>query len=45
MCSRNFEYQQFELKSSEFDFWQEQWLAKVEEYYTTGLLGYKQLLT
>ena len=45
MCSRNLEYQQFELKPSEFNYWQDQWLNKVEEYYTTGLQGYKQLLT
>lgn len=45
MCSRGLEYQQFELKPSEFNYWQDQWLNKVEEYYTTGLQGYKQLLT
>lgn len=33
MCSRACEYQQFELKPSEFNYWQDQWLKKVEEYY------------
>ena len=33
MCSRNFEYQQFEVSPAEFDHWQEEWLKKVEEYY------------
>ena len=45
MCSRDLQYQQFDLLPSEFSYWQEQWLNKVEEYYTTGLQGYKQLLT
>lgn len=34
MCSRDLQYQQFELKPSEFNFWQDQWLAKIEEYYS-----------
>lgn len=34
MCSRACEYQQFELKPSEFNYWQDQWLKKVEEYYS-----------
>lgn len=45
MCSRNLEYQQFDLWPSEFDKYQDKWLDKVEEYYTTGLQGLKQLLT
>ena len=34
MCSRDLQYQQFDLWPSEFDHWQEQWLLKVEEFYT-----------
>lgn len=45
MCSRDFQYQQFEIKPEEFNYWQEQWLNKVEEYYTKGLMGLKQYLT
>ena len=45
MCSRAFEYQQFEVKTEDFNKYQDMWLNKVEEYYTTGLQGYKQLLT
>lgn len=45
MCSRDLQYQQFELKPQEFNEYQDKWLAKVEEYYTTGLQGYKQVLT
>ena len=45
MCSRAFEYQQFEVKAEDFNKYQDMWLNKVEEYYTTGLQGYKQLLT
>jgi genome maintenance exonuclease 1 len=45
MCSRDFEYQQFTLEPKDFNKWQDAWLTKVEEYYTTGLQGYKQLLT
>ena len=45
MCSRDLQYQQFEIKSDEFDYWQDQWLNKVEEYYTKGFRGLKQLLT
>lgn len=45
MCSRDFQYQQFEIKTNEFDHWQEQWLNKVEEYYTKGMMGLKKLLT
>jgi hypothetical protein len=45
MCSRDLQYQQFELKPAEFNKYQDLWLNKVEEYYTTGLQGYKQLLS
>jgi genome maintenance exonuclease 1 len=45
MCSRAFEYQQFEVKPEDFRKYEDMWLNKVEEYYTTGLQGYKQLLT
>ena len=45
MCSRDFQYQQFTLEPKDFNKWQDAWLTKVEEYYTTGLQGYKQLLT
>lgn len=34
MCSRDLQYQQFDLWPNEFEHWQEQWLKKVEEYYT-----------
>jgi genome maintenance exonuclease 1 len=45
MCSRDFQYQEFTLEPKDFNKWQDAWLTKVEEYYTTGLQGYKQLLT
>lgn len=45
MCSRDFQYQEFTLEPKDFNKYQDLWLAKVEEYYTTGLQGYKQLLT
>lgn len=32
MCSRNLEYQQFEVTSDDFDYWTEQWLQKIEQY-------------
>jgi genome maintenance exonuclease 1 len=34
MCSRDLQYQQFNLMPDEFDHWQNQWLNKVEEYYS-----------
>lgn len=37
MCSRDLQYQQFDLWPSEFDYWQEEWLKKIEEYYTTKM--------
>jgi hypothetical protein len=45
MCSRDLQYQQFDLWPDEFTHWENQWLDKVQEYYTTGLMGMKQLLT
>ena len=45
MCSRDLQYQQFDLWPADFNKWQDEWLKKVEEYHTTGLMGYKQLLT
>lgn len=45
MCSRNLEYQQFDLLPKDFNKYQDLWLNKVEEYYTTGLQGLKPLLT
>jgi len=45
MCSRDFQYQQFTLEPKDFNKYQDLWLAKVEEYYTLGMQGYKQLLT
>lgn len=34
MCSRDLQYQQFNLLPDEFNYWQDQWLNKVEEYYS-----------
>lgn len=45
MCSRDLQYQQFDLWPDEFSKYQDLWLDKVEEYYTTGMQGLKQLLT
>jgi genome maintenance exonuclease 1 len=45
MCSRDFQYQQFDLWPDEFTHWENKWLDKVQEYYTTSLQGMKQLLT
>jgi len=45
MCSRDLQYQQFDLWPDEFEYWQNQWLDKVNEYYTTGMRGLKQTLT
>jgi genome maintenance exonuclease 1 len=45
MCSRDFQYQQFTLESKDFNKYQDLWLSKVEEYYTKGMQGYKQLLS
>ncbi len=35
MCSRDLQYQQFELKPDDFNQYQDLWLDKVEEYYNT----------
>jgi len=35
MCSRNCEYQQFDLWPKDFNKYQDMWLNKVEEYYTS----------
>ena len=35
MCSRNCEYQQFDLQPSDFNKYQDMWLNKVEEYYNS----------
>ena len=45
MCSRDFQYQQFDLNNDNFNKYEDMWLKKVEEYYTTGMQGMKQLLT
>jgi genome maintenance exonuclease 1 len=45
MCSRDFQYQQFELKPEDFNKYQDLWLAKVEEYYALETQGDKQLLS
>jgi genome maintenance exonuclease 1 len=45
MCSRDLQYQQFDLWPKDFNKYQDMWLTKVEEYYTTGLKGMKQLLS
>ena len=45
MCSRDFQYQQFDLNKDNFNKYEDLWLSKVEEYYTTGMQGMKQLLT
>jgi genome maintenance exonuclease 1 len=36
MCSRDFQYQQFDLWPSDFTKYEDMWLEKVEEYYTIG---------
>ena len=33
MCSRDLQYQQFDLLPENFDMWQDRWLSKVAEYY------------
>lgn len=33
MCSRDLTYQQFDLKPSDFNKWQDKWLEKVEQFY------------
>jgi genome maintenance exonuclease 1 len=41
MCSRDLQYQQFDLWPKDFNEYQDKWLNKVEEYYTIGLMGLK----
>jgi genome maintenance exonuclease 1 len=45
MCSRDLQYQQFDLTKDNFNQYEDIWLNKVEEYYTKGMLGLKQMLT
>lgn len=33
MCSRDLQYQQFDLMPNEFEHWQTMWLNKIEDYY------------
>jgi genome maintenance exonuclease 1 len=35
MCSRDFQYQQFEVTPDNFNKYQDMWLNKVEEYYNS----------
>lgn len=39
------QYQQFDLLPKDFKKYQNLWLNKIEEFYTTGMQGLKQLLT
>jgi genome maintenance exonuclease 1 len=45
MCSRDLQYQQFDLWPEDFKKYENMWLDKVEEYYTIGMQGLKQHLT
>jgi hypothetical protein len=45
MCSRDLQYQQFDLNKDNFNKYEDLWLSKVEEYYTKGMQGMKQMLT
>lgn len=44
MCSRDLQYQQFDLWPDDFEKYQNLWLDKVEEYWTKGMQGLKQYL-
>jgi genome maintenance exonuclease 1 len=33
MCSKDYEYQEFILEPTDFDYWTERWCARVSEYY------------
>ena len=33
MCSRDLNYQQFDLEPTHYDYWLDKWLARVEQYY------------
>lgn len=45
MSSQCLKYQQFDLWPQDFNKYQDMWLAKVEEFYTTGLQGLKYMLS
>ena len=45
MCSRDLQYQQFDLWPSDFNKYQDLWLGKIEQFYTTEMMGLKQMLT
>jgi genome maintenance exonuclease 1 len=45
MCSRDLQYQQFDLLPKDFNKYQDMWFAKVEEYYTLNMRGLKPLLS
>jgi hypothetical protein len=36
MCSRDLEYQQFDLTPDQYDHWEREWIKKVDEYYTNN---------
>jgi genome maintenance exonuclease 1 len=36
MCSKDYEYQEFILEPSDFDYWTERWCQRVSEYYRLG---------
>jgi hypothetical protein len=36
MCSADNQYQEFEIKETEFEHWTDQWLRRVEQYYVTS---------
>lgn len=36
MCSRAYEYQQFEVTAADFNKYEDMWLSKIEEYYSLG---------
>ena len=33
MCSRDLNYQQFDLEPSHYAYWLDKWLSRVEQYY------------
>lgn len=45
MCSQCLKYQQFDLWPQDFNKYQDMWLSKVEEFYTTKLPGIEQMLS
>jgi genome maintenance exonuclease 1 len=36
MCSKDYEYQEFVLEPTDFDYWTERWCQRVSEYYRLG---------